>query len=83
MTQQKIVLRAYYNQDAISSFDDHKGQVEIYEYDTVLEDDTGIVEYESYATLEQAQRRVDDINNHNYTWDDIPSSNPLHWEQGG
>ena len=61
-------LKAYLNYDAISSFDNVKGQVEIYEYSTELGDTTGNVEWESYLTEEEMQQRVNYINSNKLTW---------------
>ena len=61
-------LKAYINYDAISSFDNVKGQVEIYEYSTELGDTTGNVEWESYPTEKEMQQRVDYINSNKLTW---------------
>ena len=57
-------LKAYINYDAISSFENVRGQVEIYdEYDNT--------EYESYETEEEMQARVDYINNNKFTWESL------------
>lgn len=64
-------LKAYINYDAISSFENVKGQVEIYEYSEELGDTTGVVEYESYTTEEEMLNRVNHINNNKFTWDTL------------
>ena len=67
-TEEKIrqYLKAYINYDAISSFPDVKGQVEIY-------DEFGNNDYESFETEQDMQDRVDYINNNNFTWLILPS----------
>ena len=64
-------LKAYLNYDAISSLDNVKGQVEIYEYDTELNDTTGVVEWESYPSEEEMQERVNHINSNRFTWETL------------
>lgn len=64
-------LKAYLNYDAISFYEDVKGQVEIYEYDTELGEDTGLVEWESYPTEEEMLSRVNYINSNMFTWETL------------
>ena len=68
-----MTLKAYINTDAISSYyigvdggdmKENIGQVEIY-------DENDNIEWESYKTVAEMQKRVNYINSHNFTWETL------------
>ena len=57
-------LKAYLNYDAISSFENVRGQVEVY-------DEYGNCEWESYETEKDMLDRVKYINSNKFTWNTL------------